>query len=119
VMRGLYYHVGAPRPRRIASEGLTTLDSDEIYITNKRVIFNGARRNLTLELDSLLSSRPSATASHSRRRLERVRISASAETLSSQTLFSELRWRAADLSMCFPLAMHKRREHRAALPSSK
>ena len=55
VMRGVYYHVGASRPRRISSEGLTTLDSGEIYITNKRVIFNGARRNLTLKLDSLLS----------------------------------------------------------------
>lgn len=58
VMRGVYYHVGASRPRRIASEGLTSLDSGEIYITGKRVIFNGSRRNLTLKLDSLLSFQP-------------------------------------------------------------
>jgi len=58
VMRGVYYRVGASRPRRITSEGLTALDSGEIYISNKRVIFNGARRNLTLKLDSLIAFQP-------------------------------------------------------------
>ena len=55
VVRGVYYRIGASSPRRVTTEGLTTLDSGDLYITNKRVVFNGARRNLTLKLDTLLA----------------------------------------------------------------
>lgn len=55
VMRGVYYRVGGSRPQRITTEGLTTLDTGDLYITNKRVIFDGTRRNLSLKLNTLLS----------------------------------------------------------------
>ena len=55
VMRGVYYRVGGSRPQRVTTEGLTALDTGVLYITNKRLIFDGTRRNLSLKLNTLLS----------------------------------------------------------------
>lgn len=55
IMRGVYYRVGASRPHRVTTDGLTRLDNGDLYITNKRVIFNGSRRNVSLKLSSLLA----------------------------------------------------------------
>ena len=58
IARGVYYRVGATRPQRITSEDLTEIDGGMLYITNKRVLFDGTRKNSTLRLSSLIGFEP-------------------------------------------------------------
>lgn len=54
IARGVYYRVGGSRPRRVTTEGLTEIDSGTLYLTNKRVIFDGQRKNTSIRLSALL-----------------------------------------------------------------
>lgn len=54
IMRGVYYRVGASRPHRVTTEGMEVIDVGSVVITNKRVVFDGQRKNGTWRLTSLL-----------------------------------------------------------------
>lgn len=58
IMKGLYYNMGSISPNRITSEELTVIDSGIVYITNKRVIFMGGRKNTNIKLDKILALTP-------------------------------------------------------------
>jgi hypothetical protein len=55
VARGLYYRVGASRPQHITTEGLTEIDRGTLYLTNKRVLFDGATRNWSVRWASIIA----------------------------------------------------------------
>jgi len=55
IARGVYYRIGASRPQRVTTEGLTEIDSGTLYITSKRLFFDGGTRNTSLRLQSLVS----------------------------------------------------------------
>ena len=55
IIRGLRYRIGSVAPTVIRSEALTPIDDGDLYLTNKRVIFNGTRRNSTIRLSNLIS----------------------------------------------------------------
>jgi hypothetical protein len=57
IMKGVRWRVGTITPHRITEEQFTVLDSGRLYITNKRVIFRGAKRNVALPLKALLGIR--------------------------------------------------------------
>lgn len=56
IVKGFRYRIGSITPRRVASDELTHIDSGMLYITSKRVIFQGAKRNLALRLSSLIGA---------------------------------------------------------------
>lgn len=58
VARGVYYRVGASRPHRVTNEGLTEIDQGIIYITNKRVLFDGVRRNTSIRMSNIIAFTP-------------------------------------------------------------
>lgn len=58
IMKGLRYRVGSVRVQRITRDELTEIDRGTVYLTNKRVIFDGAKKNTTLRLSALLSFTP-------------------------------------------------------------
>ncbi len=58
IAKGLHYRVGSVRVQRITREELTEIDRGTVYLTNKRVIFDGGKKNTTLRLNSLLSFTP-------------------------------------------------------------
>lgn len=58
IMKGLYYNLGSIAPQRMSSEELTLIDSGTAYVTNKRLIFMGGRKNITIKLDKILSLTP-------------------------------------------------------------
>lgn len=55
IARGLYYRVGASRPQRVTTEGLTEIDRGTLYLTNKRVLFDGEQRNWTIRWPSIIA----------------------------------------------------------------
>jgi hypothetical protein len=62
IMKGLYYRAGSVRVERVTRDILRQVDSGVLYVTNKRVIFDGARKNTTIRLSSILSITPYADA---------------------------------------------------------
>lgn len=58
ICKGVRYRVGSVRVERITREELTEIDRGRLYLTNKRVIFDGSKKNSTVRLSSLLSFTP-------------------------------------------------------------
>lgn len=54
IMKGVKWRVGSVTPHRITEDQITVLDSGVFYITNKRCIFTGAKKNTSLRLNTLL-----------------------------------------------------------------
>jgi hypothetical protein len=60
ICKGLRYRVGSVRVQRITREELTEVDRGRLYLTNKRVIFDGGKKNTAIRLSALLSFTPFA-----------------------------------------------------------
>lgn len=58
IMKGVRYRVGSYRPVRETRDVLRTLDEGRVYVTSKRVIFQGAALNKSVTYSSLLSVVP-------------------------------------------------------------
>jgi hypothetical protein len=54
IMKGLYYRAGQVNVQRISEDVLTNLDVGQIYLTNKRIVFNGSKKNTTIALAKVL-----------------------------------------------------------------
>lgn len=54
IAKGLYWRVGAHALKSISRDELTLIDSGRLYLTNKRIIFVGARKSNTVRLESIL-----------------------------------------------------------------
>ncbi len=58
IMKGLSYRVGSVSVERVTSEHMQHLDSGILYVTNKRLIFTGQKKNANIRLDKILSITP-------------------------------------------------------------
>jgi len=58
IAKGVYYRVGSIKPQRVTSEQLVRIDSGKLYLTNKRLIFVGGRKNTSIRIDKILSITP-------------------------------------------------------------
>lgn len=58
IMKGVYYRAGSAKVQRITSEQLQLIDSGTVYITNKRIIFVGSKKNSNIQLSKVLSVTP-------------------------------------------------------------
>jgi hypothetical protein len=58
IAKGIYYRVGTVAPQRVTSEEMTYIDSGELYLTNKRIIFTGLKKNFTIRLERILAFTP-------------------------------------------------------------
>lgn len=58
IMKGVYYRAGSVKVQRITSEQLQLIDTGQVYITNKRVIFVGSKKNSNIQLNKVLSVSP-------------------------------------------------------------
>lgn len=54
IARGVYYRSPRIRATRVRQDVLTLLDEGTVYITNKRVVFDGSARNHSVKIASLL-----------------------------------------------------------------
>lgn len=58
ICKGVRYRVGSVHVEPIRHDVLTAVDTGTLYVTNKRVIFDGSRRNTSIRFSSLLSYTP-------------------------------------------------------------
>ena len=58
IMKGVYYRAGSVAVQRITSDILQEIDHGTLYITNKRIIFTGNRKNSNIQLSRVLSVTP-------------------------------------------------------------
>lgn len=62
IVKGLYWHAGSARVERITQDVLREVDSGTFYVTSKRVILRGQKKNMTIPYRSVLSITPYADA---------------------------------------------------------
>lgn len=58
IARGVYYRSPRIPPTRVKQDLLTQIDRGELYITNKRVLFNGTKKNTTIRMSALIGFTP-------------------------------------------------------------
>jgi hypothetical protein len=57
ICKGVRYRVGTVTPQRVTRDELTHLDRGTVYFTNKRVIFDGERKNTAIRHSALIGFR--------------------------------------------------------------
>ncbi|ARS35790.1 hypothetical protein [Pontibacter actiniarum] len=58
VAKGFYLRSGSYTPRSYSSDEMKLIDSGTVYLTNKRIIFTGAKKNSNIRLDKILHITP-------------------------------------------------------------
>jgi tellurite resistance protein len=58
ICKGVRYRVGSVAAQRITREELVEIDRGTMYVTSKRLIFDGSRKNTTIRLSAILSFSP-------------------------------------------------------------
>jgi hypothetical protein len=58
VVKGFYLRTGSYTPRSVSSEQLSLIDKGSLYLTNKRIIFTGFKKNSNIRLEKVLSITP-------------------------------------------------------------
>lgn len=58
IAKGLYYRVGSVNYEKVTSEHVQLIDTGKVYITNKRIIFLGSKKNANIPLKKILSIDP-------------------------------------------------------------
>ena len=54
IMKGLSYRYGSMSVSRVTSEEMRNLDSGVLYITSKRLLFNGSNKNVSLPMKRII-----------------------------------------------------------------
>jgi Chloroplast envelope transporter len=54
ITKGLSFRVGSVTPQRVTRDEITPIDSGTVYVTNKRIIFDGQKKNATIRYGALL-----------------------------------------------------------------
>lgn len=62
IMKGVYYRLGSTTRHRITRDVLRKADDGTLYVTNKRILFDGARKNAAIRLSGILSVVPYSDA---------------------------------------------------------
>jgi hypothetical protein len=58
IMKGVYYRYGSLQGRTEPISEMTKIDSGNVYITNKRIIFTGKNRNINIQNSHILNITP-------------------------------------------------------------
>jgi hypothetical protein len=58
IAKGVYYRVGSVNVQRVSEDVWQTIDTGKIYLTNKRLIFMGAKGNKILAINKILDIEP-------------------------------------------------------------
>lgn len=54
ICKGVYWNAGSRDLQRVSQDVLREIDSGELYVTNQRIIFDGAIKNQSIKLDKIL-----------------------------------------------------------------
>jgi Chloroplast envelope transporter len=62
IAKGLYYRMGTLAHAPISVDSIVKIDTGKVFITNKRLIFMGVNKNVSLKLDKILDITPFSDA---------------------------------------------------------
>lgn len=62
IAKGLHFRVGSVAGKPVKKDVLTLLDSGTVYLTNRRVIFDGEKANKTIKVSNLIGFEPYSDA---------------------------------------------------------
>jgi hypothetical protein len=54
ICKGVYWNAGSMNVQRVSEDVLREIDSGQVYVTNKRIIFDGETKNQSIKLDKIL-----------------------------------------------------------------
>jgi len=60
IAKGFYLRAGSYTPRSYATDQMKLIDSGSLYLTNKRIIFTGTKKNSTIRLEKIIFITPYA-----------------------------------------------------------
>lgn len=58
IAKGVYYRMGSVGVQRVSEDVWQTIDSGQLYLTNKRLVFMGSKGNKTIQLNKILDIKP-------------------------------------------------------------
>ena len=58
IAKGVYYRMGSVGVQKVSEDVWQTIDSGQLYLTNKRLIFMGRNGNKTIQLNKILDFKP-------------------------------------------------------------
>lgn len=58
IVKGFYLRTGSYTPKSVSSAQMSLIDTGSLYLTNKRIIFTGSKKNSNIRLDKVLSITP-------------------------------------------------------------
>jgi hypothetical protein len=58
IIKGVYYRAGSVNVQRVTHEELQKIDYGKVFLTNKRLIFLGNKKNTNIQLSKILSLNP-------------------------------------------------------------
>jgi hypothetical protein len=58
IAKGVYYRMGSVGVQSVSEDVWQTIDSGQLYLTNKRLIFMGGKGNKTIQLNKILDIKP-------------------------------------------------------------
>jgi hypothetical protein len=58
IMKGVYYRAGSINVQKVSEDIWQTIDAGDLYLTNKRLIFMGAKGNKTIPISKILDFKP-------------------------------------------------------------
>lgn len=58
IAKGLHYRIGQIKPKRITESSLQLIDIGTFYLTNKRIIFMGSKKNANITYNKILAITP-------------------------------------------------------------
>lgn len=62
IMKGVYYRIGSVKAQRITRDVLRQIDTGALYVTSKRIIFDGTKKNSVIRLTNVLGITPYSDA---------------------------------------------------------
>jgi hypothetical protein len=62
IMKGVYYRVGSVQAQRVTRDVLREIDTGTLYVTNKRILFDGSRKNMGIRLANVFAILPYSDA---------------------------------------------------------
>jgi len=62
IAKGVYYRMGALAHAPVTVDAIVKIDAGRVFVTNKRLVFMGANKNVSLKLDKILDIEPFSDA---------------------------------------------------------
>jgi hypothetical protein len=71
-MKGLHWRYGSIAVQKVTTDVMTQVGTGNLYVTNKRVFFDGTKKNISIPLGKITNFTVLKMGSRSRRKPEKI-----------------------------------------------